>query len=92
MGSGARVLRGELPAGDAVSAAMQAVADHDAWRAAWKLRLCVRSARECARNSRYKSDTRAHRAEYRRMQREAMQDARYWRDKLRAAIALGGTP
>lgn len=47
-----------------------------------KLGYCIRRAREAARNAwvEPKSD----RAEYRRLRKEAMQDARYWRDQLSA--------
>lgn len=43
-----------------------------------KLTGCIKHARECSRNS--WQEPKHHRREYLRMRREAMQDARYWRD------------
>ncbi|QLI49465.1 hypothetical protein vBPaeMUSP18_64 [Pseudomonas phage vB_PaeM_USP_18] len=50
--------------------------------AAYKLRFCVRLAREASYAS--WQELESQRNEYRRIRREAMQDARYWRDKLTA--------
>ena len=50
-----------------------------------KLTLCLRNARECSRFTWLDAPdiTPAHRREYKRLRRESMQDARYWRDVLR---------
>lgn len=50
-------------------------------QAASKLALSVRLARECRRDAWQVADARERR-EYRRISRESMQDARYWRAQL----------
>jgi hypothetical protein len=50
-----------------------------------KLYRCLGLARACSRLS-WIADpnlTPAHRREYKRLRRESMQDARYWRDEIR---------
>lgn len=51
-------------------------------RAAHKLWLCVKLARQCSRDSWQHSLSNAQRSEYRRMRRESMQDAREWKREL----------
>lgn len=52
-----------------------------------KLPMCISLARECRRDARSAGLTPRERRELRRVAAEAMQDARYWRDELRAALA-----
>lgn len=47
-----------------------------------KLSLCLSHARACSRCSWDHDQSPAHRHEYKRLRREAMQDARYWRDEI----------
>lgn len=48
-----------------------------------KLSGCIRLARQCSRDS-WQAPSKAHRAEYRRLSREAMADARYWKKEISA--------
>lgn len=48
-----------------------------------KLAHCLMLAKECSRNTWQHSPTKAHRREYKRLRRESMNDARYWRDELK---------
>lgn len=63
------------------------IRERNAHLAASKLALCIRNAWECSRFiwSKAPDITPAHRREYKRLRRESMQDARYWRDQLREA-------
>lgn len=47
-----------------------------------KLRLCINHAKECSYF--FRTEPKADKLEYLRMRRESMQDARYWRDQLKA--------
>lgn len=47
-----------------------------------KLRFCINHAKECSYF--FRVEPKVDKPEYRRMRRESMQDARYWRDQLRA--------
>lgn len=51
-------------------------------RAKTKIAMCVKLARECSRDSWQQGPVT--RREFRRVSREAMADARYWRRELRA--------
>lgn len=47
-----------------------------------KLRFCINRAKECSYF--FRVEPKGDKPEYRRMRREAMQDARYWRDQIQA--------
>jgi len=55
-------------------------------RSAAKLGLCVRNARENARNAWQHAENKRQAREYRCMARESIHDARYWRGMLRNAL------
>lgn len=54
-------------------------------RCAAKLGLCVRNARQAARDAWQHAENKRQAREFRSMARESIHDARYWRAELRKA-------